>query len=203
MAKMIKYKTCGADIAKSATTCPNCGAKRKKGHPILGTCLVFFAIICFVAAFGSGDEPQKVGDTSSATSSQKQEKVFGVGEKVELNDVVVTLLGVTEHNGSEYLKPNDGNVFVICEFEIENNTDREIAVSSIMSFEAYFDEYAANIDITAMALSEKTQLDGAIAAGKKMKGVVGYQAAADWGSIEMHFTPDFWSAKDIVFSHTK
>ncbi|NOW20903.1 rubrerythrin [Clostridium saccharobutylicum] len=30
MSKMIKCKTCGADIASSAKTCPSCGAKNKK-----------------------------------------------------------------------------------------------------------------------------------------------------------------------------
>ena len=30
MSKMIKCKTCGADIASSAKSCPGCGAKNKK-----------------------------------------------------------------------------------------------------------------------------------------------------------------------------
>ena len=73
----------------------------------------------------------------------------------------------------------------------------------MLSFEAYFDDYAANIDITAITLSEKTQLDGTIAAGKKMRGVVGYQAPLDWKNIELQFSPSFWSSKKISFNYGK
>lgn len=210
MSKLVKCKSCGADVAKSAKTCPACGAKNKKKHPILGAVLVFLGIVMVVAAFGSSsEEPQKVGDAGdqqAVVSSESQEvkkDEFGVGEKVELSDVAVTLVDISENAGTDLIKPTDGNVFVVCEFEIENNTDHDIAVSSMMSFEAYFDDYATNLDIYAMTLSDKTQLDGTIASGKKMKGVVGYQAPSDWQEVELHFTPDFWSTKDIVFSHAK
>ena len=64
--------------------------------------------------------------TKSSTEVQATEQAvqtrFGVGERVELNDVIVTLVSVTESKGSQYNTPTDGNVFVLCEFEIENNT---------------------------------------------------------------------------------
>ena len=72
-----------------------------------------------------------------------------------------------------------------------------------MSFEAYFDDYSSNLDVTAMALSGKDQLDGTVAAGKKIKGVIGYQASEDWSNMELHFTPDVWAGKDIVFTYSK
>ena len=37
--KMVKCKTCGAEIAKSAKTCPKCGAKQKKSK-VLGIVLL-------------------------------------------------------------------------------------------------------------------------------------------------------------------
>ena len=40
------------------------------------------------------------------------------------------------------MTPSDGKVYVVFEFEIENNSDRDIAVSSMLSFEAYIDDYA-------------------------------------------------------------
>ena len=45
----------------------------------------------------------------------------------------------------------------------------------------------------------KNQLDGAVAAGKKFNGVIGYEVPTDWKELEVRFTPDFWSGKDIVF----
>ena len=49
MDKMTTCKVCGASIAKSATTCPQCGAKQKKRHPVLGIIIAIFGI-CMIAA---------------------------------------------------------------------------------------------------------------------------------------------------------
>lgn len=206
--KMVNCKVCGAEIAKTAKVCPHCGAKNKK-HTVVGVLLILFGLFLLGSVFsGGGDEPEKVGDLSSGAESQsKVEQVekttFGVGEKVELNDVVVTLLDVKESSGKDFFTPTDGNVFVVFQFEIENGTDGDVAVSSMMSFEAYFDDYAANLDVSAMAMSEMPQLDGTVAAGKKFMGVVGYQAPEDWENAEIRFTPNFWSGKDIAFSYSK
>lgn len=210
MAKMIKCKTCGADIAKSAKTCPSCGAKNKKSvvAPMIGL-VVLIGIAGAIG--GSGDEPVKTSGASSSVQSsvsvpapEKQEKTtFGIGETVTLHNVSATLLSVTEDYGTEFIAPTEGHVFVVCEFEIENGTSSDVAVSSALSFEAYFDDYAANLDLYAMSLGDGNQLDGTVAAGKKIKGSIGYQAPADWSVVELHFSPSVWSGKDIVFTHTK
>lgn len=214
MGKMVKCKSCGQEIAKSAKACPKCGAKQKK-HTALGVILVILGVLLIVAAIGGGgsDEPKKVGDSvptqsqddqSIETSSAEPEKTtFGVGERVSLNDVIVTLNGVTESNGSQFNKPSDGNVFILCEFTIENNSDRDLSVSSIMCFEAYVDGYSTSMSLSAMIESDKNQLDGPVAAKRKMNGAIGYETAADWNEIEIRFTPDFWSGKDITFIYRK
>lgn len=217
MSKLKKCKACGADIAKSAKTCPHCGAKVKK-HTVLGIILIIFGVCAIAAAMGGGsDEPQKVGDTNtpsnesveSAGNENSQEdtaqtqSLFHVGDIVELNGVTVTLLSVDESSGNQFMTPEDGNVFVTFEFDIDNQTDSDIAVSSMLSFEAYFDDYSTSISLSAMVSSEKSQLDGNVAAGKKMTGVVGYEAPSDWKTAEIRFTPDFWSGKDIIFEYSK
>lgn len=214
MGKMIKCKTCGEEIAKSAKVCPKCGASQKK-HPVLGVILVIFGVLLIVAAIGGGgsDEPKKVGDynpkqskdvKSDETSSAEPEKTtFGVGEQVSLNDVIVTLNNVTESNGSQFNKPSDGNVFILCEFTIENNSERDLGISSIMCFEAYVDDYSTSMSLSANIESDKSQLDGTVAAGKKMNGVIGYEIEADWSEIEIRFAPDFWSGKEITFVYSK
>lgn len=183
------------------------GATVKKITRLISIVCIFALII----AFGSGCvtiEPEKVGDyhaptDAATTASSVGEKTFSVGEIVELQDVQVVLLDVIESTGSDYNKPNDGNIFILCEFEITNNSDKEIAVSSLLSFEAYCDDYACSESFGALLeKGNKSQLDGTVAAGKKMKGVIGYEVPTNWSKLEVHYTPDFWSSKNITFIAT-
>ena len=49
-----------------------------------------------------------------------------------------------------------------------------------------------------MEKGNKNQLDGTVAPGKKFNGVIGYEVPANWEKLEVLFTPDFWSGKDIT-----
>ncbi len=211
--KMSSCKACGQEIAKSAKSCPHCGTKNKKNHPILIGIIVFFVLIGIIASSSDNDEPKKVEKTDTSkveTSVDTKEEVkeekneFYVGETAELKDVSVTLVNVTESTGSQFNTPTDGNVFVLCEFEIANNSSKEINVSSILSFEAYCDDYTCTFSLAALLeKGNKNQLDGTVAAGKKFNGVIGYEVPANWNELEVRFTPDFWSGKDIVFVANK
>ncbi len=206
-----KCKVCGAEVAKNAKTCPHCGAKLKKGHPILVGILI---LVVLVVAFGSsdGDEPKMAENTAvgesaefevsaqETTPEQEEKTEFHVGETAELKGVKATLVNVTESDGSDFNTPTEGNVFVICEFEIENNSDSEINISSAMSFNAYCDDYTCTFSLGALLeKGDKNQLDGTVAPGKKFNGIIGYEVPSDWGELEIAFTPNVWSGKDIVF----
>lgn len=210
MKKLVTCKTCGAQIAKTAKVCPSCGAKQHKGAHIAAGIVGVLAVVLIIAVIGSAlggsNEPTLVtsGGPVSEGAANETPSAFGVGQTASLNDVNVMLTNVTESAGSEYIKPGDGKVFVLCEFEIANNSDSDIGVSSLVSFEAYVDEYSTSLSLSALAAnSDQTQLDGTVAAGKKMKGIVGYEANADWKNIEVKFTPDFWAGSDITFTYSK
>lgn len=200
--KMLVCKTCGQEIAKNAKVCPHCGAKNKARVPVFAIIAVVVILIIIVAASGGNDTPTLVDGTTPSQESveSKTPEAFKVGETAELNDIQVCLVNVSESTGSDFNKPSDGNVFVICEFEIANNSTAELNVSSMMSFEAYCDGYACNYSLGALMEKEnKNQLDGTVAAGKKLNGVIGYEVPADWKELEVHFTPDVISSKEFVF----
>ena len=52
-----------------------------------------------------------------------------------MNNVQVTMVSYSENEGSEYNKPTDGNEYVMVEFDIVNNSENEITVSSALSFD--------------------------------------------------------------------
>lgn len=187
------------------------GLKAKRPSGCLTALIVFLCLFVFIgAAFascGSSSKPEKVGTSVSSSQQPPQQsdsgpETFGVGDQVVLDGVAVTLLSVTENSGQNYVSPDDGKVFVLCEFEIENNSSRDIASSTMLSFESYIDGYTTSLSLTAMMSSDEPQLDGTIAAGKKMKGVVGYEAPQDWSEIEIRFSPSFWGS-EIVFEYKK
>lgn len=63
MSKMIKCKTCGAEIASSAKICPSCGAKNKKPFYTKWWFWVIVIIIC-AAAIGGGSESSNTTNSS-------------------------------------------------------------------------------------------------------------------------------------------
>lgn len=188
--------------------------EKKKGGKAKWVILVIVVIVIIAAVAGGGDESpeaktaqdtQQQGQQQDQQQEQKPEEKdsYGVGETATINDVSVTLVDVSENTGSDFFTPDQGNVFVVCEFEIANNSGKDVNVSSMLSFEAYIDDYTASLDLSALSSSNKTQLDGTIASGKKMNGIVGYQAKAGWSTVEVKFTPDFWSGKDMTFTYSK
>lgn len=207
-------KHCKTEIPAGAKVCPQC---RKKQGGALKWVIIAFVVICIIGAAASGkdDKPTRVGDNNpssaggnsnesqqnsvESSSEEEKETVFRKGEIAELNGVQVTLTNYKESTGSEYNKPTDGNVFLMAEFEISNNTEKELTVSSMMSFDAYADDYALNFSFSALMEKEGNQLDGTVAAGKKLKGWIGWEVPADYQNVEIHFTDNVWSSDKFVF----
>ena len=207
-------KHCKTEIPYGAKVCPQC---RKKQGGVLKWVIIAIVVIGIIgaAAGGGDDKPTKVGDNTSSSaggnsnesqqnsvessSEEEKETVFRKGEIAELNGVQVTLTNYKESTGSEYNKPTDGNVFLMAEFEIANNTEKELAISSALSFDAYADDYALNFSFSALMEKEGNQLDGTIAAGKKLKGWIGWEVPADYQNVEIHFTDNVWSSDKFVF----
>ena len=205
-------KHCKTEIPAGAKVCPNC--RKKQGGIVKWIVIgvIVLAVIGSVAGGGEADGDVKeatnpVASDSKKSDDKKEEKQeekteFALGETAEQKNVQVTLLNVTESTGSEYITPDEGNLFLICEFEIVNNSDKDITVSSISNFEAYCDDYSLNQDIIGLQVPEaegKSQLDGNVAAGKKMNGIIAFQIPSDYKKFEISVAPDFWATRDIKF----
>ena len=178
-------KHCKTEIPKDAKVCPNC---RKKQKGIGKWIAIAVVVVILIAAMSGGENKPKKVETADAESSEtttesatdtsedREEKdTFGIGETAEMNDVQVTMVSYSENEGSEYNKPTDGNEYVMVEFEIVNNSENETS----------------------------NQLDGTIAPGKKMDGMVGFEVPKDWKTMEIHFKDDVWSNSKFKFEIEK
>lgn len=207
-------KHCKSEIPYDAKVCPVC--RKKQGAPGCLIVVLVVVVLVVIAAFAGGGEsstPQKVESTSgtsqsasqaSQAQSQPEQTVFTVGDTVELNGVKTTLLSAEEYPGKQYMMPTDGNVFLVCQFEIENDSSAEITVSSMVSFNAYCDDYSVSLSITGEMLEDSWKsLDGTVAPGKKINGVIAYEIPQDWQKMEISYTPSFWSGHDVQFEINK
>ena len=133
-------------------------ASRKK--LVCPTCL--WCLIIAIAVNSSDSKPKAVTgkaesqvvkqqtQDSNVQSSEPVKDTFGLMETAEMNNVQVTMTNYNENYGSEWNKPTDGNVFLLVEFEIANNSTSELAVSSIISFDGYVDGYSASTSFSAL-----------------------------------------------------
>ncbi len=205
-------KHCKSEIPYDAKVCPVC--RKKQGAPgclIVVLVVIVLMVIAALAGGGESNTPPKVESTSGtsqaasqSSEAQPEQTVFTVGDTVELNGVKTTLLSAEEYPGKQYMMPTDGNVFLVCQFEIENDSSEEINVSSMVSFNAYCDDYSVSLSITGEMLEDSWKsLDGTVAPGKKINGVIAYEIPQDWQKMEISYTPSFWSGHDVQFEINK
>lgn len=211
-------KHCKTEMPYDAKICPQC--RKKQGGIIIKwiiAVIAVFIIIAAVAGNSKDNKPKPVSTTTNNTTSENTSKeqneniqtnendettdyIFKPGETAELDGTQVTLTQYKENKGSKYNKPDKGNIFILVEFEIANNSGSEISVSSVLCFDAYVDGYSINESLTALLGKDgANQLDGNIAPGKKMKGMIGYEVPKTWNKIEIHYTDNVWGDNQFKF----
>ena len=176
--------------------------------------VIWFALCGFVFfAVGISDEEVKNVTPANVTiqteevieenSNNIETTIFHVGEIAEYKDVQVSVISYEQSTGNDWAKPSSGNIFIFPEIEITNNSTEEIAISSLVSFECYCDDYKTNFSSNAfMVMStddEKGQLDGSIAPGKKMKGVLALEVPSNWSTIEIYYKDNVWLGSNFSF----
>lgn len=217
--KLTACETCGKEVAKSANSCPHCGENLQRTTSkiiqIVGTVLSIILIglgvlglflSCSDMIRRRSEKPKRVdSDTINTPQQIDDSPKFAVGESAELNDIIVTLKSVKESRGSIYNEPSEGKVLANCEFEIQNNSTEELSISSLLKFKLYCDDYKCEYSLIATGanvLEGKKTLDGSIAAGKKMLGIISYEIPKDWKELEIRFSPKVWGSKKFIFVAT-
>lgn len=215
---------CGAKVQDGTKFCPSCGAEMNHANArptpkpkVSGStwtkilCIVALIAIVNVLRISKEDSPKKerltvqevVALRTEPTTSPTEPESYTVGDTIKFQEYQITFVGVTESEGAGFASPTDGKVFVLCEFEIQNISDKDVTITSLGMFEAYVDDYLTSFDLPATLSSEKGDISGTIAPGKKTAGVVGYEANKGWNEIEIHFEPHLFSSSEIIFAYEK
>ncbi|QGQ97039.1 DUF4352 domain-containing protein [Paenibacillus psychroresistens] len=100
-------------------------------------------------------------------------KTFSIGDTVKFNDLEITLNGVRGNKGSDFDTPEEA-MFIILDLTIENKGTDSAAISTLMSM-ALNDAESFKLDV-ALFTDVKGSLDGELAAGRKVRGEVAFDA---------------------------
>lgn len=184
--------------------------KKKKLKPWMIVVIVIFGLAVFFGVLGDASENDSdVPDSDSPSSSistptssvssdnkEEDEHTYHVGETGEYRDFSISFLSVFEHKGVEFSEPQEGKIFLICEIELENISDEDMSIS-LLSFDAYADDYSVDDDIFILSSLNMDSFGGTVAPGKKMKGSVAYEVPKDWTNFQLDFEPFLLSDQKI------
>lgn len=171
----------------------------------------WFWLIIVVVVFGvigaSGDDTPKKVDTNNATPESTKEndnkknepKVFNVGDTVELKNFKFAVNKVYGVEGNQFSKPKEGNEFIAIDCTLENTSDKEQSVSSILMFKVVDKEgRACEYSLLGQAAAKAGQLDGNIAPGRKLTGVYVIEVEKGTTGLELEFDGSFVSGNKVI-----
>lgn len=141
------------------------------------------------------------GSEKQASFTVKSSKKDDLGRTISNSDgVALTILSMKQTKGSGYSKAENGNIFVLIEMQIENNSSREVAVNGVFSFDAICDDYSVDYSFTADMNTKSEIPTTELKPGKKIKGWKGFELPANWKELQVTFTPDvsFWGSGEKI-----
>ncbi|HGG0416456.1 TPA: DUF4352 domain-containing protein [Clostridium sporogenes] len=165
----------------------------------------WFWILIFIVGIGIGigagagaiiDEPQKVGQTSAKVQDKSTEtstetnksKVFKIGDVVKLKDFKVTVNKLYKVKGDELSQPQPGNEFIAVDCSVENISNEQQAVSSVMMFKVVDkDGRECEESIGGLTAAKAGQMDGEIGPGRKITGVYVVEVPKGTTGLELEF----------------
>ena len=169
--------------------------------------VLFLALaVCLSLVACTSDAPVKeVGGEKTETkpTEEKKELVFGLNETAAFSNLKFTATELKESDGEDFFTPGEGNVFVGIHFTIENVSNKEQSVSSLMMFEAYLNDVKCDYSVSAACVFDEGTLDGSIAPGKKLVGWYSLEVPANWTTIELQVQNDILSDNPAKFVFTK
>lgn len=154
--------------------------------------LVVSLLICIgMIACGSSTEKKE-------EKKEDKNKTYSVGETIELKNQKFTVNGIrsAEKDKDGILKAEDGKEFLYVSCTIENTSDEEISVSSILLFKVVDKEGQECKE--AFVTDTEGQLDGKVLVGKKLKGEYVAQVPKGATELELQYTTGAITGETVV-----
>lgn len=169
--------------------------------------LILVAVMCMsFAACMETDEPVKDDSPANAStesvSEDAKEETYGLNETAVFKNLKFTATAIEESEGIDYFEAESGKIYVGVKFTVENISEEEQNVSSLLLFEGYVDDVKCDYSLGA-AMAFEGSLDGAIAPGKKLVGYYALELPEDWKKLELDVQANWLSSKSARFVFEK
>ena len=165
--------------------------------------VVLTVVLCFSLVGCLGEEGPSKETNKPAEHQKAEDLVFGLNETAVFEELKFTATEIKESNGDAFFTPESGNIFVGINFTVENISDEEQSVSTILLFEGYADDVKCDYSFSASCAFSDGSLDGTIAPGKKLVGWYALEVPKDWSNIELNVQSDWLSNNSAKFVFEK
>jgi hypothetical protein len=157
----------------------------------------FLILTCvfFVLAGCNDVDPEKVEDGSTVTAATEV-KTFKIGDSVKAGNLIFTVNSTRTDAGGEFIKPDDGKIYYIVDVTVENTGDESENVSSMLMFKL-IDSDGYNYSVT-FGPETQGQVDGEIAAGRKLRGELVFEIPEDAEGLELEIDPTIFGSGKII-----
>lgn len=167
-------------------------------------CITLVVVLSFLfAACFADDPPAKESAKITAAKEENEDIIFHLNESAVFKDLKFTATEIKESNGNSFFMPEAGNIFVGIKFTIENISNQEQAISTLLLFEGYADDIKISYSLNAACAYDEGTLDGTVAAGKKLVGWYALEVPENWKNIELHVQSTWLSNHAAKFTFNK
>jgi len=173
---------------------------------LLMVLLAICVAVSFVACNVSDNSPKKETNNNSVAEDvppKAEDKSFGLNETAVFENLKVTATKLEVSNGKDFFRAENGKVFVGINFEIENISEENQSISSLLLFDAYADDIKCEYSLSANAAFGDGTLDGEISSGKKLVGWYAVEVPEEWKQLELEVKSDWFSDSKAKFVFAK
>ena len=165
--------------------------------------LILSIVLCmsFAGCMSDGAPTKETGTNNSQAESK--EEIFGLNDAAVFEDLKFTAIELKESKGTTFFEPEAGKTFVGIKFEIQNVSNEEQTISSLLLFEGYADDVKCDYSFNAACVFNDGTLDGSLAPGKKLVGWYPLEIPVNWQTVELNIKSNWLSNSSAKFVFSK
>lgn len=127
-----------------------------------------------------------ISEVYSKTVQTPSDQPAAIGEWLNYHGMIVKVNSVRDSEGDDYLKPQDGNVLKVLDITVLNKGDKELVVSSALSFSLSDDSGEAHMPVVTSDI--KQSLDGMVAPNQVLQGEIPYEVSKNAKDLKLTFS---------------